>query len=322
MIDPLVELLYLRQLDCSQQIQCLGVGLHYTGGIAPCISDGIVDAGVCGDVFSQELHSHIHQLQGVQGAPSQLGRHGCVGRHSLEAVADLVVGHGALRRDAIYFPGMPAESDVHSIKHAIPRHESFPGPVFFRRASEEFDGAGEAGVLQVVLQGDGGGQRADPQQIVPAPVSGAVLFHRPLFVRSGRLAETGQRVKFSQKSDHRPALAIGPGKGGGDAGQLPLHLKALLLQRLAIELSGIALVEPGLRVVPQRVAHGPKQRLFFLNDLQRPLLFCRHLLVLLPTAPVSELLEIKYIITDMFRKLWCNYTISMPRLSIEKDSIF
>ena len=171
-------------------------------------------------------------------------------------------------------------------------------------------------------RGDGGGQRADPQQIVPAPVSGAVLFHRPLFVRSGRLAETGQRVKFSQKSDHRPALAIGPGKGGGDTGQIPLHLKALLLQRLAIELSGIALVEPGLRVVPQRVAHGPKQRLFFLNALQRPLLFCRHLLVLLPTAPVSELLEIKYIITDMFRKLWCNYTISMPRLSIEKDSIF
>ena len=82
-----------------------------------------------------------------------------------------------------------------------------------------------------MLYGKRRGQGAHTQQVVPAAVTGAALFHRLLFRHTGLLAQTGQGVKFPpKKPDDRAALTKGAAKSGGNTAQARFHSKALVPQ--------------------------------------------------------------------------------------------
>ena len=254
------------KLRGADEIHSLGVGLDHAGGVSAGIGDGVVDAGGNGDVLPQELHADVHQLQGVQGAAPQLGGQGGVGGYATEVVTDLVVGGRALRGDHVDVGGVPAEGQVQTVEHAGPGHKAFAGAALLCGAAEEFDRARHAGLLQVLLHRNGGGQGAYAKQVMSAAVAGSARNDGLLFAETRLLAESGEGVKLSQKADHRAAAAKGPGKGGLDTGQIFFYQKALLSQGLAVGFRGEGLVKAGFRMIPEGVAQG-KQGFLLLVQL-------------------------------------------------------
>ena len=136
--------------------------------------------------------------------------------------------------------------------------------------------------LQIVLHRQRSGQRAHAQQVVPAAVTGAALFHWLLFRHTGLLAQTGQGVKFAQEADDRAALTKGAAKGGGNAAQAGLYGKALILQGLGKQRACKGLVKPHLGVVPDLVAEPEQQLPLGIQGGKRPLLLGIH-----PKKPLS-----------------------------------
>ena len=168
----------------------------------------------------------------------------------MEVVADLVVGHGTLGGHAVYFAGVPAESRVQPVKHAVPGHEALSGAALFRRTAEKFHRPRQVVFLQVLLNAQRRGQCAHTQKIVAAAVSGAALGDGALSGTAGLLAQTGQSVKFSQKPDNRAAAAVGARECRLNARKPALYLKAQLFQLFTVELSGESLMIARLWVVP------------------------------------------------------------------------
>ena len=148
-------------------------------------------------------------------------------------------------------------------------------------ASVEDHGAAFARALQIALDGPGRGQRARPQQIVPAAVAAAPRDKGLRLGQAGRLAQAGQGVELAQDADHRPSAAVAAAEGGVDAAQLFLHREAQRAQRFAVQLRRTEFLEAQLGIFPDLVGKlfknfrigvdGGKRRIFLLVHAFSPL---------------------------------------------------
>ena len=112
---------------------------------------------------------------------------------------------------------------------------------------------GRAGALQVLLDRQGGRQRAHPQQVVAAAVAVASRLQGTGFGHARLLAQPAQGVELPQQADDRTAAAVPGGERRGDIGHPPGDRKALFLQIVRQQPGRDELGEGRFGVVPHTV---------------------------------------------------------------------
>ena len=167
-----------------------------------------MDPGVRGNMLPEILYTSIHQLQSIQRTAAQFRGHGRMGGHSVEVVADLVIGHGAFRGHAIDFAGMPAKSRVHPIKYTVPRHKPFSGTALLSRTPKKLYSTWQFIILQILFYAKRRSQRAYTQQVMSTAVAWSALRYRAHSGNIGLLTQTGQRIKFAQETNDRFSASI------------------------------------------------------------------------------------------------------------------
>ena len=91
--------------------------------------------------------------------------------------------------------------------------------------------------------------QAYAQQVMTAALARCAGSDR-IFLGADFLAQAGKGVIFSQKADHRMALAPGGPDGGGETGIAHFHCEALLTQIIGQPLAGVDFVVGGFGSFP------------------------------------------------------------------------
>ena len=149
---------------------------------------------------------------------------------------------------------MPGQHRVDARKEAVARQERLGAAGLLGGRAEVHDRAGERARRDLLLDGDGGGQRAHAQQIVAAAVARAAGDEGVLHRAAGLLAQAAQRVKLAQIRDHRVAAAVFRAEGVGHAAEVFGEREAVLHQQLTEHAGGEILVKIDLRMRPDGVA--------------------------------------------------------------------
>ena len=114
---------------------------------------------------------------------------------------------------------MPGKGDVNAVENAGFGHKRFSGAAFFCGASKEDHRSRLPGSFQIFLNGDRGSQASGSEQVMTAAVAVSAFDDR-LFLRDPRLlAQSGEGVKFSEKSDDRLSASIASAECGWNPGQ-------------------------------------------------------------------------------------------------------
>ena len=149
---------------------------------------------------------------------------------------------------------MPADRAVKVIEHTVAGHKTFAGAAFFTRTSEEYYSAFLAVLFQIFLHGNSGSYRTSAQKVMAASMSWFTVCNCFLFCCPLHLAQSGERVKFTEKTDYRLPVAIGSGKSRLDSRQVSLDLKSLFFEEFAENIDRFKFLESRLRILPYPIA--------------------------------------------------------------------
>src|SRR6185312_3588275 len=108
--------------------------------------------------------------------------------------------------------------------------------------------------LKVILDGSCGEQRRRPEKIMAAAVPETIAFDRPVLCHARFLAQSGQRVVFSEDGNHGPTLARFARYRRRNTGDIARDAEALLLQSLEMLVAGFELRVGELRHAPYAIA--------------------------------------------------------------------
>ena len=242
--------------------------LHHIGRRSADILIGVVDPGLGDHMLPQIVDADIHQLTGVQCTAAEMGRRRSVGGTAAEGEEGTHIGQTAGGLDHIADARVPGVAGIQIIEVAVTGEEHLAPASLLCRTAIVADCTGKAGAFHVILGGYGGGHRTGAEGIVPAAMARAAGNQLPVFRTGSLLAEARQGVKFTEDTDDRLAGAPGADEGGGNAVHALLHRKALLLQSLDEDCSGLGLLEVELRYRPDGVADPGR---IFPASPQRPL---------------------------------------------------
>ena len=191
-----------------------------------------MDPGGIDHMLPKVIAAYIHQLAGIQGASAQVGLSTGMGGNAIEDEVGTHNGHISHGAHLVHRAGVPGIAEVHMVKITGPGDKLLGTRPLFGGAAEEDHGAVSVFLLQVVLQSHSGSVDSGTQQIVPAAVAGAPLFHCLLDGAASLLAQAGQSIVLCQQAHHRlpGAASEGGGEGCGDARNALLNGKALFFQ--------------------------------------------------------------------------------------------
>ena len=218
------------------------------------LEDDVVEPLRQGQMLPQVVRGHVHDLDGVEGAPPDPGRAGRVGRLALEGedrreegvAADAVVGAEAARAVVV-------DDGVDALEEARPDHVRPAGDDLLGRRAEDLDRPFDAVCVHGLLDGDGRGRRGRAHGVMAAAVAGRALDDRVLCRHAGFLREHGQGVELAEKPDDRLPGAVTGDEAGRHAGQAALDRESGGLERVGQELRRPELLEAELGVFPDGV---------------------------------------------------------------------
>ena len=122
---------------------------------------------------------------------------------------------------------MPADNGVDVGEHTLPGHVYLAGAAFFRGAAEQGDAA-PAGLPDVGLNSQYGSQRACTEQVMAAAVGTVLAGDWLSFRTEAFLAHAGKGIILCQYAQGGRTVAVGGGKGCGNAGYIARYREAVL----------------------------------------------------------------------------------------------
>ena len=194
---PFKQLVQLRGEWCANLVADGGVVLYNVWRGAACVNVGVVDAHLWDNVLPQVVAADAHQLNGIQCAASHVGSSSGVAGATLEMEVGSDDGIGLHPLNGVLVAWMPGVDEIHMVKQSGARHELLGACALFGRTAEIDDGSVFSGLLQIILDGKHGSQRACTQRTVSAAVSGASRHYRLWGCGCCLLAQAGQGIKFS-----------------------------------------------------------------------------------------------------------------------------
>ena len=151
LFHTLVDIQHLVRLRGADEIVQACAGLDHIGRLPAGIHECVVDAGRINDVLTQELHTHVHQLCGIQGTAAHLRGSGSVGGAALEVKVHLRHSQRAIRPQQRSIAGVPGQCCVDAVEHTELCHKGFTVAAFLSRAAKVFDSTPQAALLHVAL---------------------------------------------------------------------------------------------------------------------------------------------------------------------------
>ena len=256
------------QVGGADQVAHPGARLDHVRGDAPCIQVGGVHAGAAGHVFPHVVHADAHQLGGVQCAASQMRGSGGVAGASGEGEVDPRIGEA----DGLVHAGqarrMPRDRDVHVGEGAVAHHEALGGAALLCRAAVIAHPAGDAVGGQPLLHRRRREQGGRAEQVVAAAMAhAAIAIDQPGFGQAGLLAQSRERVVFTEDGDHRPPLAGFTHDGGRYAGHVTGDAETLAFQHREVFGNAAPLPVGQLRHVPDPIRQGDVAGALVIHDL-------------------------------------------------------
>ena len=213
---------------------------------------------VAAHVFAQILYACVHQFHCVQRTAPVLRITCRVCRDPMEPVKHLDAGIVGTGHHLVHIIGMPGERRIKPLPVPVPGEKRLRGAALFPRTPEEDHSPLPAGLFQIILHGKGCGKIPCAEHVVTAPVAGAALLQWLLIRNTRFLAHAGQRVEFSQESDHRSAVTEGAQKRRLDPSKPGFHRKAILAKHVDITLRRLIFLQAQLRILPHRSADAGK----------------------------------------------------------------
>ena len=155
-----------------------------------------------------------------------------MGGNSVKTDPQILNRHEVHGPHVVVIAGMPGDGAGGIIKQPGHSHIDLACAAFLSRAAVVAQGTRQSVGLHIALQSYHGGQRAGAQDMVAASVPGRPLLDGTVGGLSRFLTQCGERVIFTEKTQHRAAFSSLCHKGGLQSGHMAMDPKPLSLQQV------------------------------------------------------------------------------------------